>query len=590
MIYKVFGSILIVCLLAPSVIYAEELSLVISQVQVSGSAGANDEFIELYNPTDFPVSLAGWSVQYKTASGSFPVTAKKNLPEFELGAGKYYLMAHADYVGSIEPDLRHAVFSLSGSATGATIFLSRNTDGITGIDDADIASRVAYGNGTGNSPEGTSAVLPESGKSLVRVSNIGDNSLDFEIQDSAPRNSSFTEPVTNPSPAPAPTPTPSPTPTPAPNPVPSPAPVPPPPPVHPTGIVISEIMANPEGVDTGEEWIELLNTSSTAINLKDWLLDDASANGEVGSSAYKIGDLAVQPGAYLVIAIPEGKFSLNNSSSDSVRVFWPDQALALELSYIGPVKDEQTWCLISPTYKWCQPTPNAPNAELVVVTASASSSNSSNLSNSSTNSNSDENNNEEQVLAKDYSADEIQLIEIMPDPEGSDTGEEYVKLLNTGERVVELKDWILDDGAPQDNLGASALVLLEGKLDPGDEIEVIIPKGKFSMNNSGSDTVRIFSPDKKLKDHVSYEKAKEGIALIKSGETWAWQDETLSVQEENGKVAGMDLPRTGLPLATPVVVFATLLAFWYIGGAFTHNQSTNEQARSYRRVSSQVGR
>ena len=44
--------------------------LVISELAAAGPAGADDEFVELYNPSGQAVSIAGWVLQYRAASGS----------------------------------------------------------------------------------------------------------------------------------------------------------------------------------------------------------------------------------------------------------------------------------------------------------------------------------------------------------------------------------------------------------------------------------------------------------------------------------------------------------------------------------------
>jgi hypothetical protein len=147
----------------------------------------------------------------------------------------------------------------------------------------------------------------------------------------------------------------------------------------------------------------------------------------------------------------------------------------------------------------------------------------------------------------------------MPDPDGSDSGHEYIKLANFGKKTVNVEDWAVDDGEMGDPIGATAFILEYGLIDPDNELEVEIPSGRFAMNNSGSDTVRLFSPDKKLKDHVSYDKAKEGVAYEKVGESWAWLDE--AALEANGQVAGENLPRTGMLLAPLMLSFATLPTF-----------------------------
>ena len=43
--------------------------LVISEVQVGGGT-TDDEFIEIYNPTQSIVDISDWSIQYKGATGS----------------------------------------------------------------------------------------------------------------------------------------------------------------------------------------------------------------------------------------------------------------------------------------------------------------------------------------------------------------------------------------------------------------------------------------------------------------------------------------------------------------------------------------
>jgi hypothetical protein len=158
-----------------------------------------------------------------------------------------------------------------------------------------------------------------------------------------------------------------------------------------------------------------------------------------------------------------------------------------------------------------------------------------------------------------------------------------VKLQNVGSGSVDLKGWILDDGALGEGIGTSAFTLGEGSVDPGDEIEIVIPKSRFAMNNSGTDSVRLFSPDKTAKDYVSYEKPKEGVPYVKSGEAWAWHDETL---EEEGEVAGIQLARTGFTVSG--LAFATFPVIWYIASEVIRNKKPDEQARSHRRISSQA--
>ncbi|MDZ7345077.1 MAG: lamin tail domain-containing protein, partial [candidate division KSB1 bacterium] len=150
--------------------------ILISEVQVAG-ADAGDEFIELYNPTDWEVNISNWSIQY--LSGAATSTAQAVKKNFEsgsvIGARSYFLIARGlnasgtdGYTGSRRQDLSHRTFSLSGVANGATIFLARNQEIISGADDPDIVDRLAYGSGDGLVAESAAAPLPAAGQSLER--------------------------------------------------------------------------------------------------------------------------------------------------------------------------------------------------------------------------------------------------------------------------------------------------------------------------------------------------------------------------------------------------------------------------------------
>jgi len=65
------------------------------------------------------------------------------------------------------------------------------------------------------------------------------------------------------------------------------------------GLWISEVMANPAGPDNGNEWVELYNSTSSAIDLSNYTL------GWGGAADYSTGTLALSgsilPGQYFVI-------------------------------------------------------------------------------------------------------------------------------------------------------------------------------------------------------------------------------------------------------------------------------------------------
>jgi hypothetical protein len=73
-------------------------------------------------------------------------------------------------------------------------------------------------------------------------------------------------------------------------------------------VSITEIMYNPEGSDTGREWVEIYNAGSAAIDLTDWKFFEADTNHEI---THYSGSATVASGAYAVIASDPAKFKID---------------------------------------------------------------------------------------------------------------------------------------------------------------------------------------------------------------------------------------------------------------------------------------
>lgn len=178
---------------------------------VGGSSGQpyRNKFVELYNPTDEPVSVDGWSVQYKSATGaSFSgITALSGT----IAAGGHYLVQGGSNAANGEPlPTPDAVGSLNPSGTAGVVALASQTTAVTPAKGAVPAAGAAgvvdlLGYGTadtfetapGPAGQGTGVV-----GSLERTGDAGDNSADFEF-------TTEVTPVNGEGPAPEPTPTPS---------------------------------------------------------------------------------------------------------------------------------------------------------------------------------------------------------------------------------------------------------------------------------------------------------------------------------------------------------------------------------------------
>ncbi|MCK9792984.1 ExeM/NucH family extracellular endonuclease [Isoptericola sp. 4D.3] len=174
-----------------------------------GNSGAafNQDFVELYNRTDQPVSLDGWTIQYASAAGTWANGAQTNLSG-QIPAGGSFLVAQATGTNTSlpalpEPDVTGTI-AMSGS--GAKIALVRSTDRLAcaGADCAvaeDVVDLVGWGasanawSGSGPAPATTNPT------SVARRdhAHTADNAADFVAGTPTPT-ASGTDPGTDPGP------------------------------------------------------------------------------------------------------------------------------------------------------------------------------------------------------------------------------------------------------------------------------------------------------------------------------------------------------------------------------------------------------
>jgi predicted extracellular nuclease len=172
--------------------------VVISQVfGGGGNSGApiRNDFIELFNAGKTAVNLAGWSVQY--ASATTTTWSVTNLSSALLAPGQYYLIQEAsggsNGVTLPTPD---ATGTISLAATAGKVALVKATTALSGTcpSDASLIDLVGYG-GSATCFEGTTpAPAPSNSTAIVRAdggcTDSATNSNDFSTAPPNPRNMS----------------------------------------------------------------------------------------------------------------------------------------------------------------------------------------------------------------------------------------------------------------------------------------------------------------------------------------------------------------------------------------------------------------
>lgn len=207
--------------------------IVISEVQIGGAGGADDEFVELYNPTGSSVDITGWRLTRKTAGGINESTLANSLSG-SISAHGYFLIAPAvDYTGATAPNQNYSTGTRLAADNTVIIYSDAGT---TVVDKVALGSALDFetaafptnpANGQSVERKANSASTTESMTSGVDV-NLGNgedtnnNSSDFILRESSqPQNASSSAEIPSSSPAPSPSESPSASPSEEPSPSPS---------------------------------------------------------------------------------------------------------------------------------------------------------------------------------------------------------------------------------------------------------------------------------------------------------------------------------------------------------------------------------
>src|SRR3989344_7167150 len=446
--------------------------LVISQIQITGGPGkTNEDFIEIYNPTNAPIDLKGHRLVKRTKDGSTDSLIKSFTDSLFIPASVYFLWANSTYTDiSVTPDV--VTSSTLASDNAVALRFGANDMGV-------LIDAVGWGLATNALVEGSAyPTNPEAGQSLLRKSSTdtNNNAVDFEVAVPTPRN---TGGIGNPdqseesdqSDTPAPSGSTQQTP-------------------NINHLIINEIAANPSCSDSGLEWVEFYNQGDLAFDLSGWLIDDTGA--EISSNAFKIpAGTTVPAKGYKVVTLAAGSPALNNTGGDCVRLFTKEKSLAKNVCYTDPVKEGRTYAITtSGLYSYStEPTPGSPNRFPAPTPSTSGGSNSSNSSNSSS------------------MSSKIVISELLPHPEGEEE-EEFIEFYNSGSEEVDLAGWQVRDKARSYTISADDFS--DTTLSPSGYFVVPRTISKIALNNTGGETVELVVEDKVISAATYEGSAKAG--------------------------------------------------------------------------------
>ena len=257
--------------------------IIINEIAWMGTEKSTaDEWMELYNSNDSPVSLDGWIL--KSATGTLEIALKGIIP-----AKGFYLLERTDddTIPGISADL---IYSGALKNSGESIGLYSNL--------ANLVDSAFY-------PDGWPAGDNQTKQTMERTDLSGwqnsqdqggtpkaENSIIIKAEEKIEKTTEETK-------------------------------------IYPLGIIINEILPSPEGPDSEKEWIELFNQNNFEVDISYWKISDTL--GTIKTYAFPTST-KISPKGIVILYRPTTKIILNNDG-DGLRVSRPDGKIMDSVDY-----------------------------------------------------------------------------------------------------------------------------------------------------------------------------------------------------------------------------------------------------------------
>jgi hypothetical protein len=511
--------------------------IILSEIRIEGN-GPDDEFVELYNAGTGTVNISGFDLIRKYVSetkidGVSVRTGKeasviKSFPDFELAAGAYYLWANRE--GKYASPFADAQTGYSLSENNALAL--RKKDGT-------LIDSVSWGSDTDLTRFGTTdPTLPNPGKgSLVR--NL--QNLTWSVVGKPTPTNSQNQTIADPE-------------------------LPPPPP---QGVIrINEIFPNPKEKGEANEWIELRNTGAEPISLLGWTL--RSGSGKFTWTEKLPEEQRVIPGGgFLILPRSLTRLSLRNTDGN-VTLLAPDGITTMDsVTYEKSAEGASYGLFESTRFRWSKTlTPGSDNvfgkepkvkktsipkngyrSMLVPFSATGNKkamkyvwdfgdghksyldTTSHRFAKTGTYEGSltlrdgiEETVKPFTIRIGKYPNRAIHLTELCPNPAGTDTDNEWVRIKNDDTKRIDLSGWIIASATEKTKL-VNHIILTDRSIEPGEEIALTHADSRFTLPNERA-VIELRRPDGKTVQTIEYFQdggaAENAIFTEIDGSTWAW--------------------------------------------------------------------
>lgn len=485
----------------------------------------NNDFIELYNTTNRPIDISGWKLKKTTQGGTESKIITFSLKGYKviIPANDYLLWSHEDYNPK---DLTLKQF------TSKEILSNNYSIGLFNKND-NLIDALTYGSGHKKiyNPSITYQSNPSASESLER--DLEKNIFNLQ-KNPSPQNNAFLVKVT-------------------------PKQLP---------LRINEVFPNPAAKGEDNEYVEIYNFGDKNIDLTGFILKDATQSGDYVFPA----ETEIKPGEFLVIYKSISKISLNNTEEQIYLL--DDNENQVDFLEYFKTKEESSFGFdeAENTFRWSKnltpgaknifdPAPSGkskiPKKSYKNFPTEFSASGSTNYDYSwdfgdgsrSTKQKIShtykktgkykgfliiDNGVEEkkinfEIKIEKYPKRSLDIIAVLPNPEGTDEDNEYIIIKNNDKKEIDLSDWSIATGSKKNKLTNHPFTK-SITLKKGEEKIIYNKHSNFSLPNQKG-YIELRQPDGKTSDKVSYAKEKtigENELYKLTGEkTWSWINQPL---------------------------------------------------------------